>query len=69
MATQNQMLKLLNSQKSGKFNDWESGFIYALTYGRYVGNKDKLQELCARCGFSPEEVMDEEEGIDIKAAA
>lgn len=63
MPTVPTMLKLLNSRKSTQLNDFEAGIVYALTIDRLHGSKVVLEKLCAKVGFSPSEVDDEEAGL------
>lgn len=66
MPTIKTMLSLLNSRKSSELTDFESGIVYGLTMDRMDGAKIALKKICERVGFSPADVDDEAEGLEIK---
>lgn len=66
MPTNPTMLSLLNSRKSNELTDFESGIVYGLTMQKIGGAKEVLMKICNRVGFSPSDVEDEAEGLEIK---
>ena len=51
--------KVLLSAKSNLFTEWERGFIHGCFYNPTQNDRDILLALCAKAGFSREQVMDE----------